>query len=380
MMKMRKFVFVIFSAILALTVACISLDYIPTDIAVPTTEPAVESATTEGDIGNYFTAYFTSPPSDTGTTGIEGNLIALIDSAQTSVHGALYEMDLPGLVEALISAKGRGIDVKLVYDNGEMADSDRVAILGELDAAGIPLVPDERSAIMHNKFFVIDNQIVWTGSFNFTESASHKNNENAVVFYVPEVAQNYEREFMEMYAGEFGITSPSDTPFPVIMLDGITIDNYFAPEDDVMDKIIAMVGAAQYNIDFLSFSFTDVNLAYTISELVLNDDVIVRGVFDSGQVTGSVCSYLQERDKNIEGNGDITVKLDGNSGKMHEKVIIIDNRIVIFGSFNFSKNADTSNDENLLIIADPVLAGLFEQEFQKVFDQGVVPLDGCKRP
>jgi phosphatidylserine/phosphatidylglycerophosphate/cardiolipin synthase-like enzyme len=65
---------------------------------------------------------------------------------------------------------------------------------------------------------------------------------------------------------------------------------------------------------------------------------------------------------------------------MHEKVIIIDDRIVIFGSFNFSGNADTSNDENLLIIDDPNIASLFEQEFQKVFDAGIIPDDGCKKP
>jgi phosphatidylserine/phosphatidylglycerophosphate/cardiolipin synthase-like enzyme len=184
-----------------------------------------------------------------------------------------------------------------------------------------------------------------------------------------------------MFAGKFGPTSTSDTPFPQISLDGITIANYFGPEDEVMAKVIAAVGGAKESVDFLSFSFTDVDLAYTMSELALNDDLTVQGVFETSQSTGySVCSYLQERGKNIEGNGKIVVKLDSNPKNMHEKVIVIDDRIVIFGSFNFSTNADTSNDENLLIIDDPNLASLFVQEFQKIFETAIVPLDGCKKP
>lgn len=377
----RKVVSVFLSIILIVTVACVSFDYITTETVVTPSPSAVQSATTESGIGNYFTAYFTSPPLDYETTGIEGNLISLIENAKVSVHGAFFEMDLPNLADALVSAAARGIDVKLVYDNEQVNKPERVQILSELTEANIPLVPDKRSAFMHNKFFVIDSQIVWTGSFNYTENASHKNNENAVIFDVPQLAENYEREFSEMFAGEFGPTSTADTPYPQINLDGITLSNYFAPEDEVMAKVIAVVGGAKDSIDFLSFSFTDVNLAYTMSELALNDDIAVQGVFEISQSKGySVCSYLQERGKNIEGNGKIVVKLDSNPGTMHEKVIVIDDRIVIFGSFNFSGAADTSNDENLIIIDDPNLASLFEQEFQKIFEAGIVPLSGCKKP
>ncbi len=49
---------------------------------------------------------------------------------------------------------------------------------------------------------------------------------------------------------------------------------------------------------------------------------------------------------------------------MHHKVIILDRRYVITGSFNFSNSADQSNDENLIIIDDPVLAQLFIDEFE----------------
>jgi len=48
---------------------------------------------------------------------------------------------------------------------------------------------------------------------------------------------------------------------------------------------------------------------------------------------------------------------------MHHKVIIIDNQIVITGSYNFSNNAEYENDENILIIHDPKIADLFYDEY-----------------
>ena len=73
---------------------------------------------------------------------------------------------------------------------------------------------------------------------------------------------------------------------------------------------------------------------------------------------------------------------DGNPYLMHHKVIIIDGNTVIFGSFNFSNNADKDNDENLLIVDDAGLAQAFEAEFQRVRDtalasdtQNVSPTD-----
>jgi phosphatidylserine/phosphatidylglycerophosphate/cardiolipin synthase-like enzyme len=58
---------------------------------------------------------------------------------------------------------------------------------------------------------------------------------------------------------------------------------------------------------------------------------------------------------------------------MHHKVIIIDAKTVIFGSFNFSRSADAENDENLLIVDDAGLAQSFEQEFAKVYGQAQRP-------
>jgi len=60
------------------------------------------------------------------------------------------------------------------------------------------------------------------------------------------------------------------------------------------------------------------------------------------------------------------VFLDANPRNMHHKVIIVDGEVVVAGSFNFSNNADRTNDENMVIMHNADIASKFEGEFQKV--------------
>ena len=52
---------------------------------------------------------------------------------------------------------------------------------------------------------------------------------------------------------------------------------------------------------------------------------------------------------------------------MHHKVMVIDNQIVVMGSYNFSASAEDTNDENLLVIYDANIAGKYLEEFQRVY-------------
>ena len=56
---------------------------------------------------------------------------------------------------------------------------------------------------------------------------------------------------------------------------------------------------------------------------------------------------------------------------MHHKVMIIDGEIVITGSYNFSRSAETRNDENMIFIYNREIAELFLDEFEKVYEQAL---------
>jgi len=316
-------------------------------------------------LAKWYEAYFTAPkiPFDNVYMGgIEQYLIQKIDSARDSIDVAVFEFDIESVAQALIRAKDRGVNVRIVYDN-EHTDSDPQ--MGEMIAAGISAVPDERSAFMHNKFFVFDDTCVWTGSFNISMNAAYRNNENALYFCSAEAAQNYAAEFEEMYDSKFGPTSPSDTPHPKFQVSGVFIENYFASEDNVMEKVIRTVSSADTSVHFMAYSFTDDDLAKAMIDAA-GRGVSVEGIFETtgANTQYSECGSLLQKGYDI--------RLDGNPRTFHHKVIIIDDETVILGSFNFSSNADSQNDENLLIVHDPSLAAAYEQQYQLMKSQAVV--------
>jgi phosphatidylserine/phosphatidylglycerophosphate/cardiolipin synthase-like enzyme len=336
----------------------------PTTTAeVVATSPAGAGASSEIQV------YFTSPKYPDNEAdhhgGIDEALAADIAQARASVDVAAYEFNLESLTQALLDAHERGVQVRLVTDTDNVDERQ----VRSLRRAGIPIVEDDRGAIMHDKFVIIDQHIVWTGSWNLTDNGTYRNNNNAMRITSATLAQNYGTEFDEMFVDHaFGPTSPADTPHPKLKLTSagktIQMENYFAPEDQVAAKILARVQDAQESIRFLAFSFTDDQLGETIKQKS-KDGLTVQGVFEA---RGSDTEY-SEYGLLRRARPPLDVLTDGNPYVMHHKVIILDGKIVILGSFNFSDNADQSNDENILIVYDADIAALYEAEFQRVYDQ-----------
>ena len=309
--------------------------------------------------------YFTDPsrvnnPDDL-TGSLPEKLIGYINSAQTSIHIAAFEFNLTPVAEALVAAYRRGVDVRWVTDdeNGLLQDGEeghgQFAILLE---AGIPVRDDSRGALMHNKFWIFDGQIVWTGSTNITKNDNFRNNNNLIIVQSAALAAIYEREFTEMWEGEFGPRSPSTVDQQSITVDGIPIQVYFAAEDEVMQKIIPLVEQADQSIRFMAFSFTHDGLTQAMLERA-GAGVEVQGIFET---RGSETQFSALRPLLCAG---LPVRQDGNPGTFHHKVIVLDEETVITGSLNFSANADESNDENTLIITSQQVAGLYYEEFQR---------------
>jgi phosphatidylserine/phosphatidylglycerophosphate/cardiolipin synthase-like enzyme len=74
----------------------------------------------------------------------------------------------------------------------------------------------------------------------------------------------------------------------------------------------------------------------------------------------------------------LNVRQDGNPDILHDKVFIIDNSIVVTGSFNFSKNAVSDNNENVLIIHNPAIAQAYLDEFNRRWAEAkAIPASGC---
>ncbi len=311
----------------------------------------------------YFADWQHIDDPDNYAGSIEETIIAKIDAAQESIHIASFEFDLTPVADALIRAHDRGVDVRWVTDDEHGIEADEDPGRGQfamLEDDGIEIKDDGRGALMHNKFWIFDREIVWTGSTNVTESGIFEQDNNVIVVHSPELAEIYEREFDEMWAGEFGPKSPSTVDQQSLIVDGTQMQVLFASEDDVMDYIIPYIENAQSSIRFLAFSFTHDGMGEAMRARS-TAGVDVMGVFEK---TGSSTEYSELGPMYCQG---MAVRRDENPSFLHHKVVIIDDHIVITGSLNFSDNADESNDENVLIVDNADIAALYTQEFERVW-------------
>ena len=333
-------------------------------VATVSVQPVnVTAAPNNGTWEVYFTDPINMKDPNQWQNSIEGKLIEKINAAQVSIHIVSFEFDLTPVAEALIAAHNRGVDVRWVTDDENGMEADEEPDRGQfamLQAAGIEVRADTRSALMHNKFWLFDGQTAWTGSTNITESSFFQQNNNVIVIQSPEVVAIYEREFQEMWDGQFGPRSPSTADQQSVVVNGTPIQVYFSPEDKVLDHIIPIVANAQTNIRFLAFSFTDYPLAQAMIDRAAAG-VDVAGVYEK------VGSETEGAELKTFYCARVPVRQDGNPRFLHDKIIIVDNHIVISGSFNFSSNATENNDENVIIVDNAEIANLYMQEFGKIW-------------
>ena len=146
---------------------------------------------------------------------------------------------------------------------------------------------------------------------------------------------------------------------PTVTINGTRVETCFAAEGKCADRIVATLNGASRSIQFLAFSFTSDKIAAPMLAKA-KAGLPVSGVFETTGSNTSFSEYGKMKQQKLD------VYQDGNPWVMHHKVIIVDERIVIFGSFNFSDNADKDNDENLLIVDNPELARAFKAEFDRV--------------
>ncbi len=329
------------------------------DVSSP--PPSVSSAG-----GDWWQVYFTDPlnvnnPDDLSSSVAE-KLITLINSAQDSIHIASFEFNLTPVAEALIQAHERGVEVQWVTDDEHGIEADEEDGHGQfamLEKAGMHIKDDSRGALMHNKFWIFDGQTVWTGSTNITVNGIFKNNNNVIVMDSPALAAIYEREFVEMWeGGEFGPRSTSTLGEQETTIDGTPVQILFAAEDDVAEKLVPLIESAQSSIRFMAFSFTHDEMGAAVLARA-QAGVDVRGIFET---RGSETEYSELPALYY---AKVPVRQDGNKRTFHHKAFVIDEKMVVTGSFNFSANANDSNDENLVIVTNSDIAALYLQEFER---------------
>jgi len=131
-------------------------------------------------------------------------IIDLIDGENKSIKIAIYSMTHMGIAKALERARQRKVAVEVLVDPFSVKVQSSIHRLLEAKIPlfvwdqGIRMGARRRKALMHDKFCVFGDHTVWTGSFNFTNDANLRHQENAVAMKSKEIAQNYLTQFAHM--------------------------------------------------------------------------------------------------------------------------------------------------------------------------------------
>ncbi len=310
---------------------------------------------------------FFGPRAADDPEGVYFNLVRFLDSAQQNIYGSVHEVDMIAIAELLAAKADKGLDVHIVVENDWWGGAKNKAARQVLEQSKVKVHPDTKaSGLMHNKFFIVDRRRVWTGSTNLTQTCLLYNPNNAVWIEDRRVAANFFVEFDEQRAGKFGKkgSGPNNTPYPLVNVAGSRVETYFSPEDLPIPAIIRLLDGAKERIEIMCFVFS----SKEISDAVIKAHkrgVKVRVLLDNAFSLDSVTKRWESVPyKELRAAG-VEVKFDDERSKLHHKVIIVDGRSVMTGSFNLSTSAAQDNDENVVILHDRNLARQFLAEFER---------------
>ncbi|MEP3245988.1 MAG: phospholipase D-like domain-containing protein [Sneathiella sp.] len=308
--------------------------------------------------------FHTGPQGVGGPDDLEKTIVEFINKAQKRLEIAVQELESVPIAEAIIEARKRKVLVKLVIEQSYLK-SDRAkanpwlpggekeenrSIHDAILRSNIDVKVDYNASIFHQKFMVRDRDAVLTGSTNFTPTGTHKNLNHLVVINDALVAKIYAREFKEISQGHFGKLNEGHDKAPdEVTVSNVPIKVLFAPDHNPEMEIMKQMMKARKRIDFAIFTFSKSSGIDDTMLRLLDFGMPIRGAFD-GQSGGQVWSPL--KDIAAKGGDMHTVSRTSTLGKLHHKLMVLDDEVVIAGSFNYTGPANQLNDENIIILGD----------------------------
>jgi phosphatidylserine/phosphatidylglycerophosphate/cardiolipin synthase-like enzyme len=289
------------------------------------------------------------------------------------------------------------------------AEIDQGDALVILQKAQIPVIDDtadgsKGSGLMHHKFLVIDDRDLIVASANLTTSDVHgdfllpesQGNANHLLhIHSPAVARLFAQEFDLMWGdgvggaldSKFGLQKPYRPPQQVTLTSGTKITIQFSPTSSASPwqySVNGLIGrtlnTAMQTINLALFVFSDQGLS-NILEARHQQGVQVQALIDPGfayrdysegldmmgvALASDQCGYEAANQPWAKAIASVGVPLLPEGDILHHKFGVVDGRLVITGSQNWSNAANHSNDENLLVIENPTVTAHFQREFERL--------------
>ncbi|MBI5210254.1 MAG: hypothetical protein HY927_09820 [Elusimicrobia bacterium] len=331
---------------------------------------------------------------------VEKELVKAIDASRRSILLALYEFKSPGLLDALRRARGRGVDVRIVLDFRNVFPSpapagryqpkrspETAALLSEgFDATVLRGLGEY--GINHNKFAVFDGKLAETGSYNWSRFSENNHYENVVFTDEADRIADLEsywaylRSLSRPVSGSSKAADyawPDAVPLPPVPtakpkdFNGTSLPSVvFSPSGLLEDVMVAAIGAAREAVDMAAFAVRSTRVAQALAEAGRRG-VKVRVIFDESQ-----SGFEAFKDFALWLAAQPGIELRILSGpnhpsdfppaeKAHNKLLLLDHRLVLTGSPNQTKYASRGNFENAHLLDDPTDAAAFTAYYEHMF-------------
>jgi phosphatidylserine/phosphatidylglycerophosphate/cardiolipin synthase-like enzyme len=128
-------------------------------------------------------------------------IIKNINQAETYINIAMYTFTDQEIALSLANAQKRGVKVRVYLDRSQIESTYSVSRL--LVQKGIKVRISSNNYIMHHKFAIIDNRLLFTGSYNWTFAANNKNEENLMIIDDPEIIEIFQHQFVNLWTNKY---------------------------------------------------------------------------------------------------------------------------------------------------------------------------------
>lgn len=141
-----------------------------------------------------------------------------------------------------------------------------------------------------------------------------------------------------------------------------TSEAHFSPGPACTSRVQALLRGARRSLRLCIFTLTDDRLADAVLD-AQRRGIAVRLISDNDKAHDLGADTLRLRDAGVP------VRLDPVPDHMHHKFAVVDDALLLTGSFNWTRSAGDRNQENLVVTADPRLVAAFVREFEKLWRQ-----------
>jgi len=316
------------------------------------------------------------------------HLVRFIEGAQRSLDCAIYDLKHPDVLSSLkrVAAKRK---LRIAYDAGEKAvigdkkndpkpggTEEALRLAGLLEFARPIHIPGH---LMHSKYMVRDAESVWSGSGNWTHGGLELQDNNFLAIDSVELAAVYEKNFEHIWAGS-RLNIPTEAAhMPKIKVGAVEIQPFFSGHGTelIEDTIIGLIKNAK-KMRIIAMLISDPGILDALMRFRPHDMDIV-GILDPhemaqvmkpshGKAKDPALFWFAEGDKRFVAAPSHAYSPTDNNDFMHNKVMIFDDHTVVTGSYNFSENAE-SNDENVVILQSVPVAKSYTKYFEALWTQ-----------